>query len=207
MAEVTVAAALWALQHGAAFNIAGGTHHAYTDQGSGFCLLNDQAIAAHYLLNEGLVQRVLIVDLDVHQGDGTAAIFGHEPRVFTFSMHGAANFPMKKQQSDLDIPLPDNTTYAVYLTQLRNTLPRLLDLHQPDIIFFQSGVDVLASDALGRLAMTIDGCKQRDAVVFGWAKEYNIPIVASMGGGYSKRLADIIEAHANTYRIARELFD
>lgn len=207
IAEGTVQAALWALQHGAALNIAGGTHHAYTDQGSGFCLLNDQAIAAYYLLNEGLVQRVLIVDLDVHQGDGTAAIFGHEPRVFTFSMHGAANFPMKKQQSDLDIPLPDNTTDAVYLTQLRNTLPRLLDLHQPDIIFFQSGVDVLASDALGRLSMTIDGCKQRDAVVFGWAKEYNIPIVASMGGGYSKRLADIIEAHANTYRIARELFD
>lgn len=203
----TLQAALWALENGAALNIAGGTHHAYTDQGSGFCLLNDNAMAANYLLQKNLVQRVLIVDLDVHQGDGTAQIFSAEERVFTFSMHGAGNFPMKKQQSDLDIPLPDGTTDASYLRQLSQHLPRLVDQHQPDFIFFQSGVDVLASDALGRLALTIDGCRKRDEVVFGLAKEREIPIVASMGGGYSKRLADIIEAHANTYRIAKDLFD
>lgn len=203
----TLQAAMWALEHGAALNIAGGTHHAYTDQGSGFCLLNDNAIAANHLLHHGLAKRILIVDLDVHQGDGTAQIFRDEPRVFTFSMHGASNFPMKKQQSDLDLPLPDGTDDKTYLKQLADHLPRLIDRHQPDFIFFQSGVDVLESDALGRLAMTIDGCRKRDEMVFNIAKERQIPIVASMGGGYSKRLADIIEAHANTYRIAKDLFD
>lgn len=203
----TLQAALWALDHGAALNIAGGTHHAYTDQGSGFCLLNDNAMAANYLLHHNLAQRILIVDLDVHQGDGTAQIFQHETRVFTFSIHGASNFPMKKQQSDLDIPLPDKTGDRAYLRQLSDTLPRLVDQHQPDFIFFQSGVDVLASDALGRLSLTIDGCRKRDEIVFQTAKERQIPIIASMGGGYSKRLADIIEAHANTYRIAKDLFD
>lgn len=202
----TVAAALHALKHGMGLNIAGGTHHAYTYKGSGFCLLNDQAIAARYLLRQGLVRQVLIVDLDVHQGDGTAQIFQNDAAVFTFSMHGASNFPLKKQTSDLDIPLPDGTTDAAYLSILSNQLPQLLDTVQPDIVFFQSGVDVLAADQLGRLALTIDGCRKRDEVLLTACHQRQIPIVASMGGGYSKRLADIIEAHANTFRLAASLY-
>lgn len=202
----TLEAALYALEGGAALNIAGGTHHAYTDFGSGFCLLNDNAIAASYLLHRHLVQRILIIDLDVHQGDGTAQIFRHEPRVFTFSMHGAANFPMHKQESDWDIPLPDGTTDATYLKLLREALPQMYARHQPDFVFFQSGVDVLERDALGRLSLTIDGCRERDRLVFAFCKENNLPVVASMGGGYSKFLSDIIEAHANTYRLAVDFF-
>ena len=203
----TVQAAKFALMSGAALNVAGGTHHAYTNRGAGFCLLNDNAIAANYLCIMDLAHQILIVDLDVHQGDGTAQIFQDNPKVFTFSMHGAGNFPMKKQQSDLDIPLPDGTADRQYLLVLKENLFRLLDQVQPDFVFFQSGVDVLATDQLGRLSLSIEGCKQRDEMVFRACKERGIPIVASMGGGYSKRVADVVEAHANTFRLAVSLFD
>ena len=202
----TLQAAKYALEYGVAMNIAGGTHHAYTNRGEGFCLLNDIAISANYLLDEGLTKKVLVVDLDVHQGNGTAQIFENEPRVFTFSMHGASNYPMHKEKSDLDIGLPDGTDDDVYLKTLRETLPRLIDEQEPEFIFFQSGVDVLATDKLGRLGMTIEGCRERDRIVLQTCFSNNIPVVASMGGGYSQKIAHIVEAHANTYRLAQEIY-
>lgn len=202
----TLDAARYALKHGVAMNIAGGTHHAFTDRGEGFCLLNDIAIAANYLLDEGLAKQVLVVDLDVHQGNGTAEIFRDEPRVFTFSMHGASNYPMHKEQSDLDVALVDGTDDTTYLALVDKHLKSLLDSVQPDFVFFQSGVDVLATDKLGRLGMSIDGCKTRDRMVLEQCKLNEIPVMASMGGGYSEKIAHIVEAHANTYRLAQEIF-
>jgi len=203
----TIECARRALHHGVALNIAGGTHHAFADRGEGFCLLNDQAAAAAYLLADPTlgVRRVLIVDLDVHQGNGTAAIFRHEPRVFTFSMHGARNYPARKEQSDLDLPLPDGTDDAAYLALLEATLPRLLTEFQPDFVFYQAGVDVLATDKLGHLSLSRAGCRQRDEVVLGLCHRHRLPVVVCMGGGYSPRLADILDAHVNTYRVASEL--
>ena len=195
------------LNAGVSLNIAGGTHHAFADRPEGFCLLNDQAVAANWLLAHKLVHQVLIVDLDVHQGNGTAAIFRHEPRVFTFSMHGARNFPGRKELSDLDLPLPDGTTDAEYLAQLADTLPRLLDEQlRPDLVFYLSGVDVLATDKLGHLALTRAGCRQRDELVLHACHQRGLPVVVCMGGGYSERLTDIVEAHANTYRVATDLW-
>lgn len=202
----TLQAALFALEHGVAMNIAGGTHHAFTDRGEGFCLLNDQAIAATFLLRHRHLQKILIVDLDVHQGNGTAQIFRHEPRVFTFSMHGGNNYPLHKEKSDLDVPLPDGITDREYLGKLRELLPALLDQVEPEFVFFQSGVDVLATDKLGKLGLTVAGCKERDRLVLAACRQHRIPVVASMGGGYSERLSDIVEAHANTFRLAQELF-
>jgi acetoin utilization deacetylase AcuC-like enzyme len=202
----TLDACHFALQYGIAMNIAGGTHHAFTNAGEGFCLLNDQAIAANYLLNNNLANKILIVDLDVHQGNGTAQIFENEPRVFTFSMHGASNYPMHKMQSDLDIALPDNTTDEFYLKKLHETLPALINQVQPDFMFYQCGVDVLATDKLGKLALTIEGCKTRDKIVLDTAHKNQIPLVCNMGGGYSEKLSDIITAHANTYRLAQHIF-
>jgi acetoin utilization deacetylase AcuC-like enzyme len=196
----------YALQHGIAMNIAGGTHHAFTDRGEGFCLLNDIAIAASYLLAEDLARQILVVDLDVHQGNGTAQIFRNEPRVFTFSMHGANNYPLVKENSDLDIALADFTDDRFYLKTLDTNLRNLLDKVQPDFIFYQSGVDILATDKLGRLSVSREGCKQRDRIVLEAAHRNRIPLVASMGGGYSIDFRDIIEAHANTYRLAQEIF-
>ena len=184
----TLQAANYALEYGVAMNIAGGTHHAFTNRGEGFCLLNDIAIASHYLLDKGLAQKILIVDLDVHQGNGTAQIFEKEDRVFTFSMHGDKNYPMHKEQSDLDVPLPDGITDEPYLKLLDEHLKRLLDEVAPDFIFFQSGVDVLATDKLGRLGMSIEGCKARDRKVLELAHSNQIPLVASMGGGYSEKI-------------------
>ncbi len=203
----TIAAARLALTHGVAFNIAGGTHHAFRDRGEGFCLLNDQAAAAAWLLaHVPAVKKVLIVDLDVHQGNGTAAIFRHEPRVFTFSMHGARNYPARKEISDLDLPLPDGTDDAHYLKLLGETLPRLFDEVQPDFVFYLAGVDVLATDKLGHLALTRAGCQQRDELVLGSCHRHRLPVVVCMGGGYSERIIDIVEAHANTYRVAAGLY-
>lgn len=202
----TLECAKYALEHGIAMNIAGGTHHAFTYRGAGFCLLNDIAIAANFLIKEQLASKILVVDLDVHQGDGTAEIFRHEERVFTFSMHGANNYPLQKEKSDLDIALPDFTADEVYLKTLDYNLQSLLDTVTPDFIFYQSGVDILATDALGKLSITREGCKQRDRLVLKTAHQHNIPLVASMGGGYSKDFRDIIEAHANTFRLAQEIF-
>lgn len=202
----TIQCTQYALQYGVSMNIAGGTHHAFTNRGEGFCLLNDIAMAAHYLLDKQQANRILVVDLDVHQGNGTAQIFRNEPRVFTFSMHGANNYPLHKEHSDLDIGLPDGVDDAFYLKTLETNLNNLLDTFQPDFIFFQSGVDILDTDKLGKLSVTREGCKQRDRIVLSAAKLNKIPLVASMGGGYSEDFRDIIEAHANTYRLAQEIF-
>jgi acetoin utilization deacetylase AcuC-like enzyme len=202
----TVQCALYAQEYGCAMNTAGGTHHSFTYKGEGFCLLNDIGIAANYLLHKHLAKKILVVDLDVHQGNGTAQIFQQEPRVFTFSMHGEKNYPHRKEQSDLDIGLADGTEDSLYLKILQNTLPALLDEVQPDFAFYLSGVDVLATDKLGRLKMTPHGCRERDRLVLRFFKNNNIPVAVSMGGGYSERLAQVVEAHANTFRVAQEVF-
>jgi acetoin utilization deacetylase AcuC-like enzyme len=191
---------------GIAFNIAGGTHHAFTDRGEGFCLLNDQAIASNWLLNNTAIKRILIIDLDVHQGNGTAAIFKDNPAVFTFSMHGQSNYPLQKEQSDLDVGLPDNCDDETYLQLLSDKLVDIRRQFQPDFIFYQCGVDVLASDKLGKLGLTIAGCAKRDALVFAFANQLAVPIVCTMGGGYSPEIRSIIEAHTNTFRQAQKYF-
>lgn len=206
IAQGTLKAALYALEYGVAMNIAGGTHHAFTDRGEGFCLLNDIAIAANYLLSQQFVKQVLVVDLDVHQGNGTAEIFQNNPKVFTFSMHGANNYPLRKEQSDLDIGLPDKANDELYLQNLKTVLPKLVNEIQPDFIFYQAGVDILETDKLGRLGVSQNGCKERDRFVFEICQKNQIPVAVSMGGGYSKRIADIVDAHANTYRLAQEIY-
>jgi acetoin utilization deacetylase AcuC-like enzyme len=202
----TIDNALFAQQFGVSMNIAGGTHHAYTNKGEGFCLLNDIAVSANYLLHENLSKKILIVDLDVHQGNGTAEIFKQEERVFTFSMHGEKNFPAHKEKSNLDIALPDFTNDKAYLNILESTLPKLMDEVAPDFIFYQSGVDILESDKLGRLNVSIEGCKQRDKFVLQQCLINKIPVAVSMGGGYSEDIKIIVEAHCNTFRLAQELF-
>jgi acetoin utilization deacetylase AcuC-like enzyme len=206
IAKGTIEGCSFAFKYGIAFNVAGGTHHAGSNWGEGFCLLNDQAIAANCLLNNVLAQSILIVDLDVHQGNGTAQIFENEHRVFTFSMHGANNFPSRKEKSDLDIPLADGVEDDEYLNILMNTLPRLIKQQKPDFIFYLAGVDVLATDKLGKLALSKEACKIRDQFVFEQCIANNIPVQVSMGGGYSSHIKDIVEAHCNTYRIATDLY-
>lgn len=169
-------------------------------------MLNDQAVAAAYLLDKGKAQRVLIIDLDVHQGNGTAEIFAQKPAVFTFSMHAQGNYPFVKEQSDMDIALPDGTGDDAYITQLREVLPELFEKHQPDFVFYQSGVDVLESDKFGKLRLSLEGCAQRDRIVFEACAQRQIPVQCSMGGGYSPRLSTILEAHTNTFKIASEVF-
>ncbi len=202
----TIMGAEKALDFGVAMNIAGGTHHAFSDRGEAFCLLNDQAIAAQYLLDQGLAKKILILDLDVHQGNGTAAIFKNHKDVFTCSVHGAKNYPFRKEISNLDIPMDDECPDNVYIDKIKNLLPKLYEEVMPDFIFYLSGVDILESDKLGRLGISIAGCKKRDELVFSFCNEQRIPIQCSMGGGYSKDLKVIIEAHANTYRIAKTIF-
>lgn len=206
IAQGTIWGCEQALQKGIAFNIAGGTHHAYSTHGEAFCLLNDQATAAHYLLQNKKAKRILIVDLDVHQGNGTAEIFANNDAVFTFSMHGKTNYPFKKETSDLDIALADNTGDEEYLSILQETLPKLIDKQKPDFIFYLSGVDILASDKLGKLGCSVEGCKERDTFVLHLCQTLGIPVQCSMGGGYSPDIKIIIEAHANTYRVAKEVY-
>ena len=206
IARGTIDGCHYAMEHGVAFNIAGGTHHAGTNWGEGFCLLNDQAIAANYLLNKGLSQSILIVDLDVHQGNGTAQIFENNRNVFTFSMHCANNFPFRKERSDLDIPLADGTNDETYLNLLKTTLPQLIERQKPGFIFYLAGVDVLATDKLGKLALTKAACKERDRFFFEQCIKNTIPVQVSMGGGYSPQIKDIVEAHCNTFRVADELY-
>ena len=202
----TIDAALYATEFGIGMNIAGGTHHAYKEHGEGFCLYNDIILAADYLLARALAKQVLVVDLDVHQGNGTAKMAEGNQAIFTFSMHGATNYPAHKEQSDLDIALPDETTDAVYLKILRETLPKLIDDVKPDHIFFQSGVDVLKTDRLGKLSLTREGCKERDRFVINLCKQNGIPLTISLGGSYSESIIDIVEAHCNTFRLAQELY-
>ncbi|TVP49437.1 MAG: histone deacetylase [Mongoliibacter sp.] len=202
----SVKSALFALEYGIAMNVAGGTHHAFTDRGEGFCLLNDIAITANYLLENGHSKKILVVDLDVHQGNGTAEIFQNESRVFTFSMHGASNYPMHKENSDLDVGLPDKIGDSDYIKLLNQHFIPLLDQVEPDFIIFQSGVDVLETDKLGRLGLSLQGCKERDKIVLEVASKNEIPIMCCMGGGYSEKISHIIEAHSNTFRLAQEIF-
>lgn len=198
----TIDACSFALQNGIAFNVAGGTHHAGSDWGEGFCLLNDQAIGAHYLLKHRKAKKILIVDLDVHQGNGTAEIFENEDSVFTFSMHSQRNFPFRKKKSDLDIALFDDMKDDAYLDILQKHMHSIINRIRPDFIFYQAGVDVLATDKLGWLSLTKMGCKLRDGIVFEYCKQFGLPIQVSMGGGYSPLIRDIVDAHCNTFKAA-----
>jgi len=202
----TIDAALFAIENGIGMNVAGGTHHAFRDRGEGFCLYNDIAIAADYLIANNLAKQILVIDLDVHQGNGTAKIFEHRKDVFTFSMHGASNYPFFKEASDLDIPLPDYIQDKEYLTLLNKSISRLFEDVKPDHVFYQSGVDILATDKMGKLSISREGCKERDRVVLRNCKNTRIPLTISLGGGYSEKLTDIVEAHCNTFRLAQELY-
>lgn len=206
IARGTIDASIHALEHGIAFNVAGGTHHAGSNWAEGFCLLNDQAIAANYLLNNSLADRILIIDLDVHQGNGTAEIFSKVERVFTFSMHAEKNFPFRKEQSDLDVGLNDGTTDSEYLKLLSKNLKFIIESFKPDFIFYLAGVDVLATDKLGKLNLSKAGCKQRDELVLRYCRNLGLPVQISMGGGYSPKISDIVESHCNTFRIAHDLY-
>ncbi|TDE17156.1 histone deacetylase family protein [Dyadobacter psychrotolerans] len=202
----TLLGAIEAFQTGIAFNIAGGTHHASRDHGEGFCMINDHAVAAQYLIDHNKAKQVLIIDLDVHQGNGTADIFSNEPRVFTFSVHGKNNYPFRKEKSDLDVGLEDKTNDRTYLKTLAEVLPGLIEQLKPDFIFYQAGVDILYTDKIGRMSCTLEGCRKRDEMVLQTAAEQGIPIQCSMGGGYSPQLKSILEAHANTFRVAAQIF-
>jgi acetoin utilization deacetylase AcuC-like enzyme len=203
----TIDCCWYAMENGVALNIAGGTHHAFADSGEGFCLLNDFAVAANYLLQQQLAKQILIIDLDVHQGNGTAKIFSNEQRVFTFSMHGAHNYPFHKEQSDLDVPLVDGTDTDTYLQLLSSHLKTLLEEVKPDFVFYLSGVDILDTDKFGKLKVNMEGCKERDRMVFTALKQRNIPCAVSMGGGYSQDIKIIVEAHCNTFRVAKDIFE
>ena len=213
----TIAAATAALEDGAAANLAGGTHHAFADRGEGFCVFNDVAVAARVLqrdpsarhgsLKAGhLVRRIAIVDLDVHQGNGTAAIFAGDPSVFTFSMHGDKNFPFKKEASDLDVPLADGTGDDDYLALLRAHLHDVLNRHQPDFVFYLAGADPFEGDRLGRLKMTIRGLQHRDEIVIDACTRARLPVAISMSGGYANDIDAIVTIHTNTIRTACSAF-
>lgn len=195
-----------ALDRGVALNVAGGTHHAFKDRGEGFCLLNDFGVAANYLLQNKLATKILIIDLDVHQGNGTARLFYGSKTVFTFSMHGKNNYPFHKEKSSLDIELRDGIEDEEYLSLLYKSLPLLIENEKPDFAFYLSGVDVLETDKFGKLKVTLAGCRQRDEFVFSELKKHSIPCAVSMGGGYSPDVKTIVEAHCNTFRAAKEIY-
>ena len=206
IADGTMKASEFAIKYGIAMNIAGGTHHAFSNKGEAFCMLNDQAIGAKYLQKKGYVNKILIVDLDVHQGNGTAEIFKKDTSVFTFSMHGKSNYPFVKEQSDLDIALENNTNDDTYLSTLKDILPKLINQEKPDFIYYLCGVDILETDKLGKLSLTIEGCKERDRFVLQTCFDNKIPIMCSMGGGYSKDVNIVVEAHANTFRLVQDIY-
>jgi acetoin utilization deacetylase AcuC-like enzyme len=192
----TLAATADALATGFGGNLAGGTHHAFAAEGSGFCVFNDMAVA---IRRHGL--RAAVVDLDVHQGDGTAAIFAGDSSVFTLSLHGENNFPFRKQQSSLDIALPDGIGDEEYLRSVEEALDAVARF-RPEVVFYQSGVDGLASDRLGRLWLSHDGLKARDQTVFEFVRHHAVPVIVILGGGYSEPIANTVVAHANTFRAA-----
>lgn len=202
----TVGAARAALCDGVAGNLAGGTHHAFADHGEGYCVFNDHAVAIRLLQLEGLIDRAAVVDLDVHQGNGTAAMFAGDPSVFTFSMHGARNYPFRKQRSSLDVELPDGCEDAEYLGLLARHLPEVLDASRADLVLYQGGVDPLAQDSLGRLLLTHEGLRARDRMVLEAARDRGIPVVLTLGGGYAKPVEASVEAHCGTYREASAIF-
>lgn len=206
IAHGTLDCANFAFEYGVAMNVAGGTHHSYRDRGEGFCVFNDIAIASNILLSQGKVERVLIVDLDVHQGNGTAKLFADDARVFTYSIHGEKNYPLRKEISDMDIGLPDKCGDQQYLDALKSSLPDVISAYRPDLIFYLSGVDILESDKLGRLSVSLEGCKARDQFVLEMCRDNSIPVAIVMGGGYSEKISTIVDAHANTFRLAQQIF-
>ena len=206
IAQGTIDCVNYSLKNGISMNIAGGTHHAFYDRGEAFCMLNDQAIAAKYLINKKLAKKIMIIDLDVHQGNGTASIFSENIDVFTISFHGKKNYPFRKEKSDIDVEFDDNTDDQFYLNKLKDLIPNAIENFKPDFIFYLSGVDVLNNDKLGRLGLSIDGCKERDKFILELCNKNSIPVQVSMGGGYSELLKNIIEAHSNTFRLAQEIY-
>jgi acetoin utilization deacetylase AcuC-like enzyme len=198
----TIAAARAALDDGIAANLAGGTHHAFADRGEGFCVFNDVAVATRVLQRDNDARRIAVIDLDVHQGNGTAAIFNDDAEVFTFSMHGDKNFPFKKEISDLDVALPDGTDDDEYLAALRMHLENVLNRHQPDFVFYLAGADPYEGDRLGRLKMTIDGLRMRDEIVLHACQARRLPVAVSMSGGYANDIDAIVTIHTNTIRTA-----
>lgn len=207
IAQGTIDCCHFAMQNGIAMNVAGGTHHAFADRGEGFCMLNDIAIAANYLLHKNLAKQILIIDLDVHQGNGTAKLFENEKRVFTFSMHGEHNYPFHKEKSDLDIPLKNGIADKEYLGLLKEILPKLISEIKPDFAFYLSGADILDTDLYGKLKVSIEGCSQRDEFVFATLQQHHIPCTVAMGGGYSADVKIITEAHCNTFRTVKNIFN
>ena len=206
IAQGTIECVNYSLKNGISMNIAGGTHHAFYDRGEAFCMLNDQAIAAKYLINKKLAEKIMIIDLDVHQGNGTASIFSENKDVFTISFHGKKNYPFRKEKSDIDVEFDDNTDDQFYLNKLKDLIPNAIENFKPDFIFYLSGVDVLNNDKLGRLGLSIDGCKERDKFILELCNKNSIPVQISMGGGYSELLKNIIDAHSNTFRLAQEIY-
>ena len=206
IAQGTIDCVNYSLKNGISMNIAGGTHHAFYDRGEAFCMLNDQAIAAKYLINKKLAKKIMIIDLDVHQGNGTASIFSENKDVFTISFHGKKNYPFRKEKSDIDVEFDDNIDDQFYLNKLKDLIPNAIENFKPDFIFYLSGVDVLNNDKLGRLGLSIDGCKERDKFILELCNKNSIPVQVSMGGGYSELLKNIIDAHSNTFRLAQEIY-
>jgi acetoin utilization deacetylase AcuC-like enzyme len=202
----TLAAAADALSGGLGVNLAGGTHHAFYAEGSGFCVFNDIAVAIRKLRHEGRVRRAAVVDLDVHQGDGTAALFRAEAEVLTLSVHGRNNFPFRKQQSVIDVELSDGTEDSEYLAVVGEVLPRVFEF-RPEIVFYQAGVDALAEDRLGRLALSLEGLAERDRLVLAAARDAGAPIVITQGGGYAEPIELTARAHAGTFRTAAAVFN
>jgi len=206
-AGATICACRAALEDGVAANLAGGTHHAFRDHGEGFCVFNDAAVAARAMQAEGRVDRVLIVDCDVHQGNGTASILRGDDSIFTFSIHGARNFPFDKEQSDLDIELPDGCSDEAYLLQLAHGLDTAFDLARPDLIIYLAGADPYHDDRLGRLSLSMDGLGKRDCLVFDMARRLQIPVAIAMAGGYARQIDDTVMIHRNTICLARRTWD
>lgn len=203
-AGATLAACRAALADGVAANLAGGTHHAFRDRGEGFCVFNDAAVAARAMQAEGRAERILIVDCDVHQGNGTASILRGDDNVFTFSIHGARNFPFTKESSDLDIELPDACSDEAYLLQLDHGLATAFDLARPQLVIYLAGADPYVDDRLGRLALSMDGLAERDRRVFARCRQAGVPVALAMAGGYARQIDDTVAIHANTIRLARD---
>ncbi|MET0625395.1 MAG: histone deacetylase [Pyrinomonadaceae bacterium] len=201
----TIAAARFALDEGVGANLAGGTHHAFPDHGEGFCVLNDVAVAVRVLQRDGRARRFAVVDLDVHQGNGTAHIFAEDPAVFTFSMHGAKNYPLFKLRSSLDVELADGTSDEEYLATLALHLPRVF-AHEPELVFYLGGADPFAGDKLGRLSLSFDGLRARDEMVLRECRARGVPVTTVMSGGYAADIDDTVEIHCNTVRAAKAVF-
>ncbi len=202
----TIAACRAALHDGIAVNLAGGTHHAFRDRGEGYCVFNDSAIAARAMQAEGRAGRIVIVDCDVHQGNGTASIFANDPTVFTYSIHGAKNFPFHKEVSDLDVALPDGADDAMYMAALRQSLPAVLDMARADLAIYLAGADPYFDDQFGRMKLTKPGLAQRDRFVLESCRAIDVPVAITMAGGYARRVEDTADIHFQTVKIAAEMW-